>query len=246
MGPSIRPRPLRRAGPALHDDRVSATEGAPPTEAEERKRRVETLLRIEGVPVDEGLPPLPEAGALRLPPVRDVAERAMALCLIAARAEGLERTRTVEWLERFGVRGALTPEERSFLARETPTDEERVRFLRRYEAYWMLLWALGFVGSPGRPDERCDPYRAAHTLRERESDRFRAEATLREVDELLDEADLLTRYEHAVQVALSEERAPPAELEPAVVQERLHALRWLLGLPGGSPWDADGDATRDE
>jgi hypothetical protein len=66
-------------------------------------------------------------------------------------------------------------------------------------------------------------------MKERSTAQFIAEAKLRPFAQVLDQADLIYRYHWAVVDARIKNKPSPAGLEPGVVQERHHALNWLLG-----------------
>ncbi|MDB6040066.1 MAG: hypothetical protein JWM99_3907, partial [Verrucomicrobiales bacterium] len=132
-------------------------------------------------------------------------------------------------VNRFGARAFLSPIERAFIDDPSPTQHVRVQFAWRYECLWILLWALGYVETLERPDKICDVPKAVRHLRNRCTAEFICNSRLRSIAELLDEADLIYRYHWAVAEGRLKERPGPAGLEPDVVQERHHALNWLIG-----------------
>ena len=62
----------------------------------------------------------------------------------------------------------------------------------------------------------------------RSLEEFLAEAELRRPSEILDEADLILRYDWAVVDARVNQKPIPAELDRGVVYERHYALNWLI------------------
>jgi len=92
-----------------------------------------------------------------------------------------------------------------------------------------MLWALGYVEDLGKPSSICDVSKAVTIMKERTSAQFLADAKLRSFSQVLDEADLIYRYDWAVVDARVNGKSAPAGLDPGVVQERHQALNWLIG-----------------
>src|SRR5690242_19458515 len=91
------------------------TRSQPGSSAVARKERTEARLRQLGVPVNEGLPPLDADEEVRLREPLEIARRAEALWVVAARGEGLPAARALEIIADAGALDALTPRERQFL-----------------------------------------------------------------------------------------------------------------------------------
>jgi hypothetical protein len=66
-------------------------------------------------------------------------------------------------------------------------------------------------------------------LQDRTQEQFIADAKLRSIESILDEADLIYRYRWAVVDARVKGEDAPALLHPGVAMERHHALNWLIG-----------------
>lgn len=209
-----------------------------PLPADSVARRARSIQRLtaEGVPVLASLPVIESESEVRRRPVAEIANRAMALLFVAARAEGLEQARTQALIAQYGLATELTPEERAFLAAPVMSDADRTKFTWRYEAAWVLLWALGYVDRLERPERTIDPAAAARILADRGRDRFIREARLRPLPEILDEADLIYRYAWAKDDARVNGRPTPAGLNADVIMERHHALNWLVGYMDQA-WD---------
>ena len=193
----------------------------------ERKARSEHRLAHHGIPVPEALPPI-EADEESLPrPPWEVARRASALVTAAARAEGLEQQRAVQFLQAWGLWEAASPKEQAFILNPAPAEPERIQFLWHYECLWVLLWALGHVESLGLPDAVCDVRRAVRLVTGTSTDVFISKSNLRSFAEILDEADFIYRCHWVVDNARKNEEAIPTGLDPGVVIERHIALNWL-------------------
>ncbi len=205
-------------------------------EARTRKARSIAILKSEDVPVIDHLPVIEvETGSTRRP-TRQVATRAMALCLVAAKAEGLEQEIIDRLITEYDLASEFTPNEKEFIGNPEPTEHERIQFLWRYECYWVLLWSLGYVDTLERPDTICDVEQAVSILVDKGRNGFLENARLRPQSEILDAADLIYRYHWAVVDARINNREGPAGLDAGIVMERHYALNWLIGYMD-QEWD---------
>lgn len=135
----------------------------------------------------------------------EVAWRALALAAVAVKGEGHGEAKSAEVMaysrqlvDEFELDSVFTPAERRFIDDAQPTDHDRVQFTWRYECFWTLLWALGFVEVLDPPAHICDPATAMRIMRTLGKTGFLDQALLRPQAELLDEADLIYRYDWAV------------------------------------------------
>ncbi len=203
-------------------------------EAEARKARSMALLQSEGIPTLEALPLVEtEAESIRRTE-REVAERTIALAIVAVMGETRSDALTRTVITQFGAEGYFTPEERAFLDEPDPTEQDYVDASWRYEGVHVLLWALGIFEELERPDHIADVPRIAATLRDLGTEGLIAKARLRPQSEILDAADLIYRTHWAVVEARLHGTKAPAGLEPGVVFERHYALNWLILR---LPWD---------
>lgn len=198
-------------------------------EALARKERSETILAAEGVPIHAGLPLIEAEPGVPERHSEDVAHRAMVLIVVAMRAERMSQQMAARIVADYGLEPYLTPLEQAFLRSAQPSAKDMQRFSWRYESAWLLLWALGFADSAGRPDRTCDVARVVASMRDRRADQFIGTARLRPMTQILDEADLVYRYHWAVVDARMKRQPPPAGLHPGVLYERHYALNWLIG-----------------
>lgn len=205
-------------------------------EAIDRKLRSERTLRAESVPFLATLPVIATAAEALKRSKEEVALRTLCLLLVAAKGEGLGQEIAEGVLEFHGLRPHLTPNELAFMFDHSPSEHDRIQFTWRHEAAWALLWALGFVAQLGKPAQICDVEFAAKTMTERTTPQFIADAELRPIADILDQADLIYRYHWAVRNAQMKGQQLPAALDPGVTQERHHALNWLIGYDEQA-WD---------
>jgi hypothetical protein len=205
-------------------------------EAHVRKERSIASLKSEAVPFVEHLPVIATEAESTRRTTEQVATRAVALCIVAVKGEGLEQEILERVVEDYKLESAFTPKEKEFIDNSNSSQDDRIQFAWRYESYWVVLWALGFIDNLERPDQICDVEFAASILHENGRDGFLQTAKLRSQAELLDAADLIYRYHWAVVDARIHNRQPPAGLDPGIVMERHHALNWMTGYMG-QEWD---------
>ncbi|MGH9875716.1 MAG: DUF4272 domain-containing protein [Pyrinomonadaceae bacterium] len=203
----------------------------------ERKRKSEAILLEEGVPFASHLPVVENEETAQIRDHKEVAWRAMALNIVACKGEGLEQSRVLALIDQYKLTDVLTPNELHFILSDAPSEHERKQFVWRYEAYWVLLWALHYVEELGRPDQICDVPRAVGIMVERTAAEFIRDARLRTAGEILDVVDLIYRYDWACVDARLNGKAVPGGLDSDVVVERHQALNWLVGYGDNADWD---------
>jgi hypothetical protein len=205
-------------------------------EALQRKQRSMAVLRAEGVYVMETLPVIEvEAGSTRRS-TEEVARRAVALAIVAARAEGVDPLQVARVRREFGADAYFSPEERQFMASDSPSEQDRTKFVWRYESACVMLWTLGFVERLERPDHPCGTAEDIRAPLSQGPAAFFRAARLRPQREILDAADLAYRYHWATREAELNGRRSPHGTDGDVVMERHYALLWLIGYMGQS-WD---------
>ena len=221
---------------AARRQHVKQQESKMSAEAESRRARSIAILKAEKVPVLESLPVIETEAESTRRTTEQVATRAMALCVVAVKGEGLEQPIIEKLIDKYELASAFTPKEEEFLNNPNPTEHDRIQFAWRYECYWVMLWALGFVDELERPDKICDAGLAVSFLQENGRDGFLEKSKLRPQSEILDAADLLYRYHWAVVDARINNREAPAGLDGGIVMERHYALNWLIGYMD-QEWD---------
>lgn len=227
---------------------VSARDGstepaaAVPYPADARARRTHTgaALAGHGFKVPEFLPPVIGESELRPRAPQEVAGRALALFLVAVRAEAIATGAPfslAELEDKIPFELAhLSLAERTFLATAQPSEQTVTQFAWRYESLFLLEWALGFVDPLPFPGQICDVPLAARNILYREPKEFLHGATLRPASELLDALDLHYRMHWLVRQAQTEGKAVPDGLDGSVIQERCYALNWLVRFEDAE-WD---------
>lgn len=219
-----------------NEERKTKIEEHERKEATERKANSIARLKKEGVPTTDHLPVIQDSKEAQSRTAEEIAHRAIAVCITAVKGEGLEQEKINTLVKKYNAEKFFSPEEAAFIANPNPTKQERIQFSWRYERYWVLLWALGYVDDLPRPEGICDVAKAVEFLRDRTTNQFVKDAKLRPLAVILDQADLIYRYDWAVVDARVQRKEVPAKLEKGVVLERHYALNWLIGYMG-QDWD---------
>ena len=202
-----------------------------------RKQRSEKRLKAEGVPTNDHLPPIETETEARLRSAGEVAGRLLALTLVAVKADGLLSGESAESVRSMidsaiserQADGLFTPGEKALIRALKPDRNDQIQFNWRYEAAWVLAWALRWIDGPLDPRKGADVPLLSGIVHD-EPDLARR--GLRPLGEILDEADLIYRYHWAAREARLRGKPLPPGLTEDVVSEWHHALNWLIGYQG--------------
>jgi hypothetical protein len=205
-------------------------------EAQDRKIRSESILNKNNVPINKHLPYIEDSSEALVRSKEEIAIRAMTLLIVAVKADGLEQEIVDSLIKTYKLSEALSPKEKTFIADENPSQFDKTQFIWRYEAAWVLLWALGYIDELSPPTNICDVPAAVTTLQQRTREQFINDAKLRPINDLLDANDLIYRYHWAVVDARVNGLEIPSEIDSSVVLERHYALNWLIGYMDQA-WD---------
>lgn len=212
----------------------------------ERKLKSIEILKSNQVPYMEGLPRIEDVNEIEVRSAEEIAKRAIA-CLIAIQVacdinngENIEESREFfkGFLEKYGVSNELTEAEKKIIF--GPSEEQDViNMAWKYEAYWTLIWALGILDELNYPSQICDCDFAINVVADcNDFDEFMKKVNLRSIDEILNEADLIYRYNWACVDARIHGKNAPAKLDSGVVFERHWGLNWLIGKgTDNDDWD---------
>ena len=203
-------------------------------EAEDRKARSVATLTAEGVPHIDWLPLIETEAESHRRAAETVVRRTVALAIVAVKGETADLAMGQGLITQFDAQGFFTPLEQGFMDDPSPGRQDQINAVWRYEAVHVLLWALGFYDTLGRPDKITDVPRLAALLRDLGTDGLLKHARLRPQAELLNAADLIYRYHWAARDANLNGRKMPAGLDLSVVMERHYTLNWLIM---DVPWD---------
>jgi uncharacterized protein DUF4272 len=166
----------------------------------------------------------------------EVVDRALALCYIGLKSEGLEQRHLDKMDKDFSIMTKLSENEKAYATAKHPTKQQKIDANWRYESLHVMLWALGFIDTLSFPDQICNvanDVKIIHDLTERQ---FRQNAKLRNKKEILDQADLILRLDWACVSARLKNEPAPGNLDKEVVLERHHSLNWLVNYMN-QDWD---------
>jgi hypothetical protein len=120
----------------------------------------------------------------------------------------------------YDLLGHFSPSELSFVEDPAPDHHTATQFVWRYEALWVLLWALGHIDDLSWPEGICDVPRACAVVRDAGATAFVENATLRPTSALLEEADFIYRLHWATRNATLSVDAQNLAADGGVVMER--------------------------
>lgn len=166
----------------------------------------------------------------------EVVDRALALCYIGLKSEGLEQNHLDKMEKDFGITSKLTPNEKAYSTAKQPTEQQKIDANWRYESLHVLLWALGYIDTLGYPDKMCNVADDVKIIYELKEKGFRQNAKLRSKKKILDQADLILRLDWACVSARVKSEQAPGGLDKSVVFERHHTLNWLINYMNQN-WD---------
>ena len=181
---------------------------------------------------------------LDLPPdeiraAKTIARRALALFGTVGLAFDAPRDEVTSWLKGSDLWDELSPNELAYLSAESPTEKQRVDASWKSEGLIVLLWALGKIATLPAPNEQCNasvfqellpPYGPISVAN------FISSAECRANDVLLAKADELLDLHWQARDAKFNGRQIPPHLDIEIIQERHHAINWVIGYDG-LPWD---------
>ena len=175
---------------------------------------------------------------------KSIARRALALFGAIGVALGSPRTEVLNWLTVEGLWDELSPVEATFLSADQPTRQQVVDATWWSERLIILLWALGKIAQLPAPDTQCDTGRFQDLLPPFTNisvAEFIASAVCRSEQELWCMADKLMGFHWKARDAAIDAKTCEVSIDIEIVQERHHAINWVVGYKGLS-WD---DVTTD-
>lgn len=202
------------------------------------QRKAESIVKLaqQDVPYIDWLPPIKSEDETVYKTKETIAKRAIA-CLISIQAACDQNNdsytpESAQWclglIQQFELEQALTPSEVKILNNEGDA-QDVINMIWKYEAYWSLLWALGLVETLEFPNDTVDCDYAINVVAQCETfEEFMQSVNLRDLETVLDEADLIYRYHWAcVNARINQQEMPNGMIE-SVVSERRAGLDWLI------------------
>ena len=214
-------------------------ENITPTVDQQRRRAAS-----EAICVAHNIPVYPNRNALfvaqedsvTIRTKEEVVTRALALCFVELKSESADKTVLAAFEQQYQVMQFLTAAEKTFVLAEHPTPQDLANANWRAEGTHVMLWALGYVDSLSFPDAVCNVTADVDLISSFTATQFRDKAKLRSKKEILDQADLILRYDWACTSANLQQQGTPGNLNPEVVLERHVALNWLINYMNQA-WD---------
>ena len=210
---------------------------------QQRKEQSIEILKHRDIPYIDWLPMIESVEDVEVRTAESIAQRAIACLWVIQVACDIDNGKyndeikdfVLNVLAKMQVMDALTENEKAIL-HEDVSQQDVINMVWKYEAYWVLLWALGIVEELNYPENIVDcDFAIQAVVSAKTFEEFMAKVKLRDIEEILDQADLIYRYDWAcVNARLKQEQAP-AQLNSAVVVERHGALNWLI--QSDSDWD---------
>ena len=211
---------------------------------QQRKESSINILKANGVKVFENLPVIERYEQTTIRTKDEVVKRTIAICIVAVYAEGFLTETPIKEnqefikpiIERYNAAEFFTEKEKAFLNNEDPLAQEATNYSWQYECFNVLLWVLNFTAELSFPNGICNVSKLVNILSSTSNyEQFFDNATLRSKEEIMDQADLIYRYDWACVDARINDRVVE-NLHPGVVLERHRALNWLVNYMD-QDWD---------
>ncbi len=211
----------------------------------ERKAKSEKILASKGINYNKYLPVIEDETEIKIRSSEEIGKRAVALAAAAVRAEcrlsgvalETEKELITGILEIYNGETFFSKEEKWYMDNPNPSEHDSIQFIWRYEAMWVMLWALGYVEKLEYPDKICDVSHAANIISmSRNLEELIKTGKKKSKEEIVDEADLIYRYNWACVDARIKGVQTPGGMDEGIVMERHKALNWIINYMNDD-WD---------
>lgn len=218
-----------------------------------RKERSEKFLNKKNIKINPHLPVIEDETEAKIKSPEQTVKRAVtALFATQIAMDFLNPESDVkesaaffgEMLERLGLSGEPTPEEKMFFAlvnanAPQPTEKFASDMAWRIEMVIPLLWACGIISEDlSYPDKMSEYIEQARVIASCDNfDELMQKVNMRNPSKILDKADLLFRMDWACVDARLRGEIPSGNLNPDVVVEQHKGLNWLIGAFDAENWD---------
>lgn len=218
-----------------------------------RKERSEKFLNKKNIKINPHLPVIEDETEAKIKSPEETVKRAVtalfatqiAMDLLNPQSDVKESAAFFgEMLERLGLSGEPTPEEKMFFAlvnanAPQPTEKFASDMAWRIEMVIPLLWACGIISEDlSYPDKMSEYIEQARVIASCDNfDELMQKVNMRNPSKILDKADLLFRMDWACVDARLRGEIPSGNLNPDVVVEQHKGLNWLIGAFDAENWD---------
>jgi len=214
-------------------ENISAT-----ADQKERRAKSEKICNSKGIPIYKNPNSLFVAAEknVEIRTKDEVVDRAIALLYLGLKSEGLEQVLLDKMNEDYKISSKLTVNEKAYAFAKNPTKQQQTNANWRYESLHVLLWSLGYIDDLVYPNQLCNVADDVKIIYELGATKFREQAKLRSKQEILDQADLILRFDWACINARVKNEQAPGSLNASVVYERHYTLNWLIQFMN-QDWD---------
>lgn len=204
----------------------------------ERRLKSEKICKSKGIPIYEN------PNALFVEPEKEVeirskdevVDRVYAILYLGLKSEGLEQAELDKMDKEYAISSKLTPIETEYAFAKNPTEQQKINASWKYESLHVLLWSLGYIDNLDFPDQMCNVADDVKIIYELGPNKFREQSKLKNKEEILDQVDLILRFDWACVNARVKNENAPAGLNSSVVLERHYSLNWLVKFMN-QDWD---------
>ncbi len=168
----------------------------------------------------------------------EIARRAIVIQCVIAAGYGVSKKDIRKWLKEENLWEHVSPREQKFLLTSKPAKKDVYGATWRAECQVALLWSIQKINSLGNLCEHCNSgplVDAVPGLFTATSD-FIESAVLCERKLIEDEFEKIYNAHCEVRQATGARMSVPDGMIPGIVQERHHAMNWIMGYCG-QDWD---------
>lgn len=213
-----------------------------------RRKASQNKLMVNDIPYTDTLALLPDSNMIQRRSTVEIAKRASVLIILIQFVRELlddkeniniktARRMSEVFLNRYGVKSNLTPDEEKFLAQDSFEDQELINRMWLYESAWVMLWSIGLIVELSEPTEICDVDALLALIADHINvGELISEAAPISTIELLDRMDENYLYLWACIEIRVNGLSTTVGLDEGVVMERQRAFNWLVSLHDES-WD---------
>ncbi|RZV40917.1 MAG: DUF4272 domain-containing protein [Acidimicrobiales bacterium] len=161
-----------------------------------------------------------------------VGERALALFAIyMLSCTDTPRADVVHWIKSNNLWDSLSPKELNFVEAASPTEKQLINFSWHNERLHVLTWALDIIPKLASPIEQAsvDGFQnASSPLNNDTAKRFLKTVKLRDEIELSEAANEIESHHWEARNANINNCQPKKPVNMEIIQERHHAINWIL------------------
>ena len=135
------------------------------------------------------------------------------------------------WIKNNDLWNSFSPEELKFIETESPTRQQKIDFSWHIERLYVLAWALGEIEDMIPSDQQgtiAEFKKAISPLNANSCKRYLKKAKLRDEIEVWELADQIEKLHWEARNAKINGIRPNKPVNLEIIQERHHAINWIL------------------